>query len=177
MRGWAPTADGLFYERNTCTGEKFRGFEMVVPDEAGNDAAMRLLRDGKVDALWIYADQMDSYQCNEWSDGKQEWDCALYRGFGKEFAYIHTGLDNEQVAGLTLSMSRKGSRVSNFVNPCLRKFKETKEYFKICQKHGLEDKCFRNRFFKGAQKSRDPWDYETKDQTSDCSSGYCKCPN
>ena len=31
---------------------------MLVPAEAGNDAAMRMLLSGEADAMWVYADQV-----------------------------------------------------------------------------------------------------------------------
>lgn len=38
---------------------------MIIPDEPGNDPAMKLLRNKEVDALWIYADQAHNYECDE----------------------------------------------------------------------------------------------------------------
>ena len=58
VNGWAPTEDGLGMVTNSCTGEKFIGYEVITPPTAknANDAAMKMLRDGKADAMWIYAD-------------------------------------------------------------------------------------------------------------------------
>lgn len=51
--GWAPTSDTLQTSTNMCTKENFKGFDLVFPAEDGNDAALKLLLDGEVDALWI----------------------------------------------------------------------------------------------------------------------------
>ena len=53
--GWAPTADTLDFLSNSCTGERYSTFEMVIPEQ-GNDAALSHLLDGTVDAVYIYAD-------------------------------------------------------------------------------------------------------------------------
>lgn len=61
VRGWAPTEDGLKFVKNSCTGKHFGNFNMVIPEENGNDAAMRMLlnpQNGRylADGVWIYAD-------------------------------------------------------------------------------------------------------------------------
>ena len=47
---------------------------------------MRWLRDGRADAIWVYADQAHNYECHEGVE--HPWDCDLWKGFGKEYAYI-----------------------------------------------------------------------------------------
>ena len=42
-------------------GERFRDFELIIP-EPGNDAALSLLLDREVDAVYIYADQAILYK-------------------------------------------------------------------------------------------------------------------
>merc|ERR1719171_2143330 len=49
VAGWAPTADGLALVTNDCTGNRWLGMEILTPDEAGNDAAMAMLRNGQAD--------------------------------------------------------------------------------------------------------------------------------
>ena len=61
VNGWAPTEDTLRLLSNSCTGERFRDFELVIPDN-GNDAALRMLLDKDVDAVYIYADQASLYK-------------------------------------------------------------------------------------------------------------------
>ena len=61
VNGWAPTEDTLRLLSNSCTGEKFKDFEMVIP-ENGNDAALKMLLDKDVDAVYIYADQATLYK-------------------------------------------------------------------------------------------------------------------
>ena len=54
--GWAPTADVLSISTNQCTGDNFSGFTLVENNETSaseNDAALKQLLDGDVDALWI----------------------------------------------------------------------------------------------------------------------------
>ena len=55
VNGWAPTEDTLRLLSNSCTGERFKDFELIIP-EPGNDAALSLLLDREVDAVYIYAD-------------------------------------------------------------------------------------------------------------------------
>jgi hypothetical protein len=67
VSGWAPTADGLMYVTNTCTGKHYTNYTMIIPNNQGrnaNDVAMQMLRDDKADALWIYADQAHNYDCS-----------------------------------------------------------------------------------------------------------------
>ena len=53
--GWAPTADTLEFLTNSCTGERYSEYTMIIPEQ-GNDAALSDLLDGTVDAVYIYAD-------------------------------------------------------------------------------------------------------------------------
>ena len=60
--GWAPTADGLGFVTNQCTGQKYSPYyEVVVANgDIANDVAMQMLRDGEGDAVFIYANQVSS---------------------------------------------------------------------------------------------------------------------
>jgi len=49
----------------------------------------------------------------------------------------------------TLTMSKIGSGLANIVNPGIRKFLKTKDYFDICVKYDLLDLCYPNEFFAG----------------------------
>jgi len=110
VSGWAPTADNLAIVTNQCTGEKFTGYDILVPSEStgqDNDDALRALLAGEADALWIYADQAESYSCAS-APESAAWDCTLWDGLGINFAYIQTGIFDWSRAGTTLSISKKG---------------------------------------------------------------------
>merc|ERR1712151_949324 len=111
------------------------------------------LLDGRADAMFLYADQAYHYQCNEavQDDGNEsvqnDWNCSLWEGLGTKFAYVQTGQYGYMINGTTLAMAKKGSGVTDTLNPCLAKFMQTKEYFHICVKHDLTGSCYRNEFF------------------------------
>merc|ERR1711998_445927 len=114
------TADTLALVTNKCTGERFAtDFEMVTPTVDGNDAAMEMLMNGTVDAMWVYADQAYNYQCHD--DGiTPTWNCDLWSGFGTQYAYVQTGLFGHAYNGTTLTISKRGSGLSDIVNPCIQ---------------------------------------------------------
>lgn len=190
VAGWAPLSDGLDFSDNKCTRKKFEGFKIVKPTDEhgnivqGNDAAMKMLRDGKADAMWVYADQAHNYECT--ADGSSHsgatptWDCSLWKNFGKDYAYIASGMLGYMINGTTLTISRKGSGLPEFINPCLQKFMETKAYYDICTKHGVENSCFPNKYFpdaliQGTRSDTNPWDKPTNEQDPGCGNGYCGC--
>ena len=72
---------------------------------------------------------------------------ALWTGPGTSFAYIHTGLFGHAVNGTTLAISKKGSGLSNIINPCLRQYMQTQDYYNVCSTHGLASSCYSNSFF------------------------------
>lgn len=176
--GWAPTADTLALAENKCTKERFTGFTMVQPTvttaNANNDALVTLMN-GEADAMWVYADQAKNYQC---VDGvTANWDCDLWAGFGTTFAYIQTGLFGHAMAGTTLAMSKKGSGLSEILNPFIDKFVLTKDYYDICVKHGFEDSCFENEHFPSTTATELVWEKPTDQLTTTCADGYCPCPS
>lgn len=174
VKGWAPTSDGLAFIKNTCTGGNFVDYEMLVPSESGNDAALAMLLDGSADAMFVYADQAHNLRCDDPSVSPT-WDCSLWRGFGSQFAYIHTGMFGHAIAGTTLSISKKGSGVPELLNPCLAKFLKTKKYYYLCRKYGLLKSCFSNEYFPKSTSKEQIWNKPTSKQTGPCSEGYCSC--
>lgn len=99
------------------------------------------------DAMWVYADQSENYRqagCDPSDPAREsrftEWDCAKWAGFGKTFAYIHTGMFGHAVNGTTLTMSKKGSGIPALINPCMERYMRTEEYYKVhlvyCQSPG-----------------------------------------
>jgi len=172
--GWAPTADGLGFVTNQCTDEKYsQDFELIVANgDVANDVAMTMLRNGTGDAIFIYADQARSYmQC---TDGAS-WDCSLWKGFGSEYAYVQTGQLGYVVNGTTLALSRKGSGIREKLRPCMAEFVKTEEYYEICAKHDLVAGCYANEFFPADALTMDITRLPTKEQSGDCSDGYCPC--
>lgn len=114
VTGWAPTPDTFEFNFNYCDGGK----QFVPPANGtikpsggdGNVAAIRGLRDGDYDALYIYADQIYNF-INSGDD--------IANGFGTDFAYIHTGLDQWSINGTTLAISKRGSGLKQVLDPCI----------------------------------------------------------
>jgi hypothetical protein len=188
--GWVPTADGLYYVVNKCTGKHYvkpcksdspgclDGFTLLVGE--GNDPSMQMLRNGEADALFIYADQAYNYECDEngktHSGADPTWDCKLWKGFGTEYAYVQSGQFGHTIAGTTLSISKKGSGLPGILDPCIKKFLKTEEYYKLCEKHDMVATCFKNDFFPKEEKKKKPYMIPTNEQPAGCSTGYCGCP-
>ncbi|CAJ1335153.1 unnamed protein product [Effrenium voratum] len=171
--GWAPTEDCLGMVRNKCTGEKYsENYTLLVGD--GNDDAMRMLRDGRADAIFIYSDQAKLYQCT--GAVPPNWNCSLWENFGTDYAYVQTGQLEYVVNGTSLAMAKKGSKVPAQVNSCLGRFMETQAYYDVCEKHHLLDSCYRNSFFPAGEGSSHHAYKATNLLEGDCSSGYCPCP-
>jgi len=179
VTGWAPTPDTLALSTNKCTGQPFEGYEIispVVPPGANaNDVSMRLLLNGEVDALWIYADQAHLYQCT--GDVSPDWNCSLWEGFGSKYAYVQTGMTTYAVGGTTLTMSKKGSGIPEIVNPCIQKFKETQSYYKLCEKYGVVGSCFPNSYFPSESPQPKVWEITGVHLNTTCEDGYCPCPD
>mmetsp|Transcript_41095 Transcript_41095/g.46697 ORF Transcript_41095/g.46697 Transcript_41095/m.46697 type:complete len:379 (+) Transcript_41095:75-1211(+) len=182
--GWAPTSDVLAESTNHCTNEKFsREAKIISPTDAngnvldGNDAALRILLDGTVDALWIYADQAESYAsaCSKNSD--QVWDCSIWSKFKTDFVYVQTGIYDYMVAGTTLAISKMGSGLSDTLNPCIESFLQTEEYKMLCEKYDLMSECFTNDYFSSDSNANkvEPYSLPTGELTTSCSDGYCPC--
>jgi len=174
VAGWAPTADGMALVTNKCTGNRYTGMEILIPDTSGNDAAMAMLRNGQADGMWVYADQAYNYRPGQ-PGVTADWDTALWTGFGSEFAYISTGMLAHSLNGTTLAMSKKGSGLNDILNPCLQAYMETESYHTICAKHGFLSSCYPNSFFTVADSTPSAYELPTDQQTGDCSDGYCTC--
>jgi len=187
--GWAPTADTIAFVENKCTGEQYASMCTesggtdcyTLTTGEGNDASMKMLRDGEADAMFIYADQAHNYECD--ADGKSKnagavatWNCSLWANFGTDYAYVQTGQFGHAMNGTTLAMSQRGSGVAEILNPCIQDFLKTKEYYDLCLKHDLVDSCYRNEFFTGTETHHHAYMEATHAHTSGCNSGYCPCP-
>jgi len=184
VSGWAPTADTLALQVNTCTGSKFEGFTVVpsASDDDNNDAnddALKKLLSGTADVMWVYANQVENRMCDnagkDMNGNTATWDCSLWNQFGTNFAYTHVGLYGHAIAGTTLSVSKKGTGASTVLNPCIQKFLQTKKYYDICVKHNVVHDCFRNSYFPPLTSNPPVWAHQTNQVTTDCSTGYCKC--
>ena len=89
--GWAPTADTLEFLSNSCTGERYSDYMLILPAQ-GNDAALKELLDGNVDAVYIYADQATLFKEGCLAGEVEGWDCSMWERFEIDFAYVGTGL-------------------------------------------------------------------------------------
>merc|ERR1712241_1384736 len=159
---------------NTCTDTKFSDDLVISTGEFGNDAALKMLLD--VDALWIYADQAELYSAACAENSKQDWDCDMWSQFGTSFAYVNTGIYDYMNAGTTLAISKKGSGLSETLNPCIEAFINTESYKDLCVEYGLEDSCFKNEFFDETDEEVAPYSLPSSKLTTSCSDGYCPCP-
>lgn len=174
VAGWAPTADGIKFVNNSCTGRPYTGMKLVTPSTDGNDAAMEMLMSGAADGMWLYADQAANFQ--PVMGVNPSWNTTLWDGFGTKYAYIGTGLFDHAFNGTTLAIGKKGSGLASVVNQCIDKFVATKAYYDLCVKHGMVESCLRNSHFPADPGATvKPYMKLTKDTTTACSSGYCNC--
>jgi len=172
--GWAPTADGLDFVTNFCTGQLYGGDFKV--HGANNDEALRMTLNGSADAMFVYADQAYNFKCKEGQDSS-EWDCALWGGFGKTFAYVQTGQFGYVENGTTIAMAKLGSGVVNKINPCLQRFMASKAYYDICASYDKVDECYPNAFFPPPEFiPKAEYNKKTNEHPGPCSTGYCACP-
>jgi len=173
VTGWAPTPDTFEFNFNYCDGGK----QFVPPANGtikpsgvdGNLAAIRGLRDGDYDALYIYADQIYNFI----KSGDPLYD-DIANGFGTDFAYIHTGLDQWSINGTTLAISKRGSGLKQVLDPCIAALVKTQTYQDICTKHFNASSCINN-----PAAAAGPIFYDAKmNERTDaktCADGYCTC--
>lgn len=174
VKGWAPTADGLSFVRNSCNGEQVTGFKIIVPAVSGNDAALKYLLNGTADGMFVYADQAHNYPCDN-PRVLPTWDCTMWSKFGKDFTYIQTGVFNHVANGTTLTMSRIGSGIPAIVNPRIKRFLKTKKYLELCKKYNLVSSCFPNEYFPVQSSLAQPWEVPTREHSKKSADGYCTC--
>ena len=60
------------------------------------------------------------------------------------------------VSGTTVSLHKKGSGLSEILNPCLDRYMQTSTYMDICRKYDLESACD-ELINKDAAVSKYPW--------------------
>merc|ERR1719158_1457798 len=96
VTGWAPTSETLYFVKNQCSKTSFKGFTIIQGDDVAltstaakgpNDKALLAVLEGKADAMFIYGDQAANYHCKP-NETRKMWNCNLWNGLGKEFAYI-----------------------------------------------------------------------------------------
>jgi len=175
VKGWAPTADGLSLVNNWCTNKRYSGYEVLTPTADGNDAAMKMLRSGEADGMFVYADQAYNYRPDQ-ADVTATWDTTLWSGLGTSFAYIGTGMLGHAYNGTTLAISKKGSGLNAILNPCIEKFMQTKDYFDVCEKHSFTSSCYKNSHFPATLEDVKPWMMKTNEhRAGGCATGYCDC--
>jgi len=169
VTGWAPTADTFKYTKNRCAAGSptFTKTDAMITNLAdGNAAAITALKDGTIDALYIYSDQIQNF-----IDSGD----ALATGFGTDFAYIHQGLSGWSNNGTTLAISKKGSGLASVLDPCIEKVVQSQEYTTLCGNYPTLS-CIPNSFTTGAAPTFDfdkGMDERTDSKT--CSDGYCTC--
>jgi hypothetical protein len=177
VTGFAPTADLIGAAYNDCVDGKpifdLNGINFISPAGDGNFEAMKVLKDGGADVLWVYAEQAEDCMADLTASGCENWG-----GFGTEYAFIHMGLI-VQNNGTTVAMSKKGSGLGDVLNPCIQKVLKTQEYQQLCQTggHPVDMKCFENEFFtaEDAAKSIYATMQSERTDTKTCADGYCTC--
>ena len=97
-------------------------------------------------------------------------------GFGRDFAYVQTGMYSYAYGGTTLSMAKKGSGLKKILDPCIQKFKNTSAYYEVCKENKAEHSCFKNKYFPAdADDAKAPYETETNLLQTACRDGYCPC--
>lgn len=179
VAGWAPTADGLDFVENKCLGQKYSpNYNLLMTSGPGNanDLALNLLLSGAADAMFVYADQAYNYKVAcERDPSTAGCNCDKWKLFGTKFAYVQTGQFGYVNNGTTLALAKKGSGVVEKLNPCLKKFMATKDYYDICMRYNFKT-CYPNDFFPGGkQVAQKDYNKPTDEHEGDCATGYCKC--
>ena len=179
ISGWAPSPNALKFLTNHCTDKPYAIYDINVivadVDETSdnpNDVAMRMLREGQGDAIFLMAVMGNAYKyCSE----DAVWDCDLWNGFGTKHAYIQSGQFDYVKNGTTFAISALGSGILELLTPCMSAFMASNEYYKLCSKYNIVDKCYKNDFFDDDLRSVSIWDKRTTEQLGDCRDGYCSC--
>jgi len=179
--GWAPTADSIEMVKNQCSNtpvEVKTADVKVVNLVAGtnvNDEALKQVLDGTVDLLYVYADNAETFKCK--NDGVAvEHDCTLWDKLGQPcgYAYVQTGMFGWTLNGTTLAMTKPGSPAAQGINHCLHKFMQTKQFYDVCVKHGMECDCVPNSHFPNTGCTTAVYNKPTTAHTN-CNTGYCPC--
>eukprot|EP00927_Polykrikos_kofoidii_P074115 TRINITY_DN7007_c0_g1_i1.p1 TRINITY_DN7007_c0_g1~~TRINITY_DN7007_c0_g1_i1.p1 ORF type:complete len:397 (-),score=40.36 TRINITY_DN7007_c0_g1_i1:36-1226(-) len=176
--GWAPTLQGLGFVRNKCTGKSYATDRKVLIAEGAdnnNDLALSMLLNGTADVMYAYGDQAYNYKEGCAKTTQTKVNCSIWAGLGTKFAYVQTGQFGYVINGTTLAMAKKGLGIAAKLNPCLRKFMETRDYYDICVKYKLVDTCLPNSFFPRGEKVIPVYNMPTNELTGDCTTGYCPC--
>ena len=160
-----------------------------------NDHALLAVLEGHADAMWVYGDQAEHYQCDP-DDTQDGWDCDLWSKFGTDFAYIQTGMFPWMHNGTTFAFSKKGSGLNELLNPCIDSFLTTEKFYETCKiKHRGHDQlqtCLPNDYIRNDSdyvkpevQAADtnyvhdhPHMFATKELSAvglSCSDGFCTC--
>ena len=123
------------------------------------------------------ADQAHNYKSACETNPTQEWDCTMWTRFGVDFAYVQTGIYDYMNSGTTLAISKKGSGLSETLDPCIDAFIQTQSYKNLCTKYNIEDSCFQTKFFDSPTTAKEPYSIPTNELTTSCFDGYCPCMN
>ena len=199
VAGWATTDRSIGYATNRCTGEKFNaspldGYITYTPNDryGGPDAAMAALLSGAADAVYMYTGMIEDRRgCTQ-----EGCNASLYDGLGTEYAWIHKDMLDYQVNGTTLAMTKKGSKLNQAIDPCIRTVMRSEFYAKLCAKYerlGFKDVgCYENDYFEAFDEedeedeeedfaaptpapSGSPSEQQASIRRGDCSTGYCGC--
>lgn len=176
--GWAPSGDALQYVTNQCTNSKYSTNITVLPagvDETNsnpNDVAMQMLRNGEGDAIFMMADLAEYYAECPTNDILN---CTLWEGFGTSHAYVQTGQFGYVKNGTTFAIAKKGSGIRSKLSSCMSTYMTSKQYYQICSKYDIVEKCYKNDYFDEDGRIKYIYDRPTSDQLGSCDNGYCPC--
>jgi len=174
INGESPPPESLSLLDNKCTGQSFASNTTILSVE-GNDRSMQALRNGHGDVIYTEAGLAQRLQCNYSNQATSTWNCSLWEGFGKQYAYVQSGMTDYAINGTTVMMGKNGTVVA-MVNACLDKFLPSEEYYNICVNWNMTSSCYQNSFFPKRTTHPIPkYDRSTVEQTGNCSCGYCPC--
>ena len=87
--------------------------------------------------------------------------------------HTHTGSIN----GTTLAISKRGSGLSDVLNPCIKAVSQTQEYTALCESHFNPSSCIQNAYSSSSGPSSYHYDNRMNARTDSytCTDGYCTC--
>ena len=87
------------------------------------------------------------------------------------------GLNGWSLNGTTLAISKRGSGLSDVLNPCIKAVSQTQEYTALCESHFNPSSCIQNAYSSSSGPSSYHYDNRMNARTDSytCTDGYCTC--
>lgn len=77
--------------------------------------------------------------------------------------------------GTAFAITKKGSGIKDLLRPCMSKYMASEEYYRICSRWDILDKCYKNEYFDEDKRTVQIYEKPTSEQYGSCSNGYCPC--